>query len=160
MKAMATKKQRLGKNSPISEYMAVNHSLDWIEPPEGVDLRHDKDRLTWAQWSMSRLASDWTVSDLSQLGKVIKMEVDIREMWDQIHSEGIMLYDEDKDRKYENPILSTLCKVQKDQLSIIRSMGLNTPSTDPRTMAKAVENVRNHQAIAEKNKGSLLAQPH
>ena len=157
---MATKKQRLGKNSPIAEYMAVNHSLEWIDPPAGVNLRSDADRLTWAQWSMSRLASDWTLSDLGQLGKVIKMEVDIREMWDQIHDEGIMLIKEETGLKYENPILSTLCKVQKDQLSIIRSMGLNTPSTDPRTMARAVENVRNHQATAEKNKGSLLAQPH
>ena len=157
---MATKKQRLGKNSPIAEYMAVNHSLEWIDPPAGVNLRSDADRLTWAQWSMSRMASDWTVSDLSQLGKVIKMEVDIREMWDQIHDEGIMLIKEETGLKYENPILSTLCKVQKDQLSIIRSMGFNTPSTDPRTMARAVENVRNHQATAEKNKGSLLAQPH
>ena len=157
---MATKKQRLGKNSPIAEYMAVNHSLEWIDPPAGVNLRSDADRLTWAQWSMSRMASDWTVSDLCQLGKVIKIEVDIREMWDQIHDEGIMLIKEETGLKYENPILSTLCKVQKDQLSIIRSMGLNTPSTDPRTMARAVENVRNHQATAEKNKGSLLAQPH
>jgi len=157
---MATKKQRLGKNSPISEFMAVNYSLEWIDPPEGVELRNDKDRLTWAQWTMSRLASDWTVSDLSQLGKVIKMEVDLREMWDQVHSEGIMLYDEEKDRNYENPIMPVIDRVQKAQLSIIRSMGLNTPSTDPRTMARAVENVRNHQATAEKNKGSLLAQPH
>jgi hypothetical protein len=39
-------------------------------------------------------------------------------------------------------------------------MGLNTPSTDPRTMQRAVDNVRNHQATAEKNKGSLLAQSH
>jgi hypothetical protein len=157
---MATKKQRLGKNSPISEFMAVNYSLEWIDPPEGVELRNDKDRLTWAQWTMSRLASDWTISDLSQLGKVIKMEVDLREMWDQVHSEGIMLYDEEKDRNYENPIMPVIDRVQKAQLSIIRSMGLNTPSTDPRTMARAVENVRNHQATAEKNKGSLLAQPH
>ncbi len=157
---MSTKKQRLGKNSPIAEYMAVNHNLDWIEPPEGVDLRNDEDRLTWAQWSMSRLASDWTLSDLGQLGKVVKMEVDIRAMWKQLDEEGIMLFDEDKGRKYENPILASLDKIQKAQLSIIRSMGLNTPSTDPRTMAKAVENVRNHQATVEKNRGSLLAQPH
>lgn len=157
---MSTKKQRLGKNSPIAEYMAVNHNLDWIEPPKGVDLRNDEDRLTWAQWSMSRLTSDWTLSDLGQLGKVVKMEVDIRAMWKQLDEEGIMLFDEERGRKYENPILASLDKIQKAQLSIIRSMGLNTPSTDPRTMAKAVENVRNHQATVEKNKGSLLAQPH
>lgn len=157
---MAQKKYRLGTDAAFGQHIAATTALEWIDPPEGVELRNDKDRLCWAQWTMSRLASDWTVSDLSQLGKVIKMEVDIREMWDDIHSEGIMLYDEEKDRKYENPIMPVLDKVQKAQLSIIRSMGLNTPSTDPRTMARAVENVRNHQATAEKNKGSLLAQPH
>ena len=157
---MAEKKYRLGTDATFGQHIAATTALEWITPPDGVKLRNDADRLTWAQWSMSRLASDWTLSDLGQLGKVIKMEVDIREMWDQIHDEGIMLIKEETGLKYENPILSTLCKVQKDQLSIIRSMGLNTPSTDPRTMARAVENVRNHQATAEKNKGSLLAQPH
>ncbi len=157
---MAEKKYRLGTDSAFGQHIAATTALEWIDPPEGVELRNDKDRLTWAQWTMSRLASDWTVSDLSQLGKVIKMEVDLRELWEQAHSEGIMLFDEDKGRNYENPVIATIDKIQKAQLSIIRSMGLNTPSTDPRTMARAVENVRNHQATAEKNKGSLLAQPH
>ena len=92
--------------------------------------------------------------------KVIKMEVDLRALWEQVDDEGIMLEHEETGKKFENPLISTISKMQKDQLSIIRSMGLNTPSTDPRTMARAVENVRNHQATAEKNKGSLLAQPH
>jgi hypothetical protein len=157
---MAVKKDKLGKNSVISEFMHANYALEWIDPPPGVELRHEADKLTWAQWSMSRLVEDWTVSDLSQLGRVIKMEVDLRELWDEVHGEGIMLENEETQKKYENPIIATIDRIQKAQLSIIRSMGLNTPTTDPRVMQRAVENVRNHQATAEKNKGSLLAQPH
>ena len=157
---MATKKYRLGTDAAFGQHIAANTNLEWIDPPAGVNLRNDADRLCWAQWSMSRLVSDWTLSDLGQLGKVIKMEVDIREMWDELHADGIMLIDEETGKKRENPTLAALDRIQKAQLSIIRSMGLNTPSTDPRTMARAVENVRKHQATAENNKGSLLAQPH
>lgn len=157
---MGTKKQRLGKNSHVAEFIAANYELTWIEPPEGTVLRHEADAMAWSQWTMSRLEADWNLSDLAQLGKIIKMEVDLRELWGVVDSEGIMLFDEEKGRKYENPILSAIDRIQKSQLSIIRSLGLNTPSTDPRTMAKAVENVRKHQATADKNKGSLLAQPH
>ena len=157
---MAQKKYRLGTDAAFGQHIAATTALEWIDPPDGVELRNDTDRLLWAQWTMSRLASDWTVSDLCQLGKVVMMEADIRELWADIHGDGIMLYCEEKDRKYENPALAPLDRIQKAQLSIIRSMGLNTPSTDPRTMQRAVDNVRQHQATAEKNKGSLLAQPH
>jgi hypothetical protein len=160
---MGDKKYRLGSDAAYGQHISATTRLEWIEPPEGVLLRHDEDRLIWAQWTMSRLVEDWTVSDLSQLGKVIKQEIDLRHLWNEYHSKEMMVVDEMGERTL-NPQLEILLKhidpIQKQQLSIIRSMGLNTPSTDPRTMARAVENVRNHQATAEKNKGSLLAQPH
>jgi hypothetical protein len=157
---MAVKKDKLGKNSVISEFMHANYALEWIDPPPGVELRHEADKLTWAQWSMSRLVEDWTVSDLTQLGKVIQQEVDLRHLWVELREEGFMAFDEKKGMKVENPKLAVIDRIQKAQLSIIRSMGLNTPSTDPRVMKRALDNVMNHQATAEKNKGSLLAQPH
>jgi hypothetical protein len=154
------KKQRLGGNSPITGHLAAMSRLEWIEPPEGVSLRNDQDKLLWAQFTMSRLEADWTIADLCQLGKVIMAEADLRDLWSEVNIEGIMLENEETGKKYENPLIGTIDKIQRAQLSVIRSMGLNTPSTDPRVMARAVENVRNHQATAEKNQGSLLAQPH
>jgi hypothetical protein len=158
--AMAGKKYRLGKDSVMGSHIMANSSLEWIEPPEGVSLRNDEDALLWAQFTASRLVEDWTISDLCQLGKVIQKEADLRHLWEELREEGFMVKDEKKGCSVENPKLAVIDRIQKSQLSIIRSMGLNTPSTDPRTMAKAVENVRNHQATAEKNKGSLLAQRH
>ena len=157
---MAQKKYRLGTDAAFGQHIAATTALEWIDPPDGVELRNDEDRLTWAQWTMSRLASDWTISDLSQLGKVIQQEVDLRHLWKVLREEGFMAYDAKREMEVENPKLAVIDRIQKAQLSIIRSMGLNTPSTDPRTMQRAVDNVRQHQATAEKNKGSLLAQPH
>jgi hypothetical protein len=157
---MSKKKYRLGTDAAFGEHIAATTVLEWIDPPEGVELRNDEDRLTWAQWSMSRLAQDWTVSDLTQLGKVIQQEVDLRHLWVELREEGFMVFDDRKGMQAENPKLAVIDRIQKAQLSIIRSMGLNTPSTDPRVMKRAVDNVMNHQATAEKNKGSLLAQPH
>jgi hypothetical protein len=155
---MGTKKQRIGGNSSISGHLALRDGLGWIDVPDGVSLKSKQAELIWSQFCQSRLVEDWTLADLAQLGKVVQMESDLRDLWDEYHQHEIM-----EDGQL-NPVRDRLLKhidpIQKQQLSIIRSMGLNTPSTDPRTMAKAVENVRNHQATAEKNKGSLLAQSH
>jgi hypothetical protein len=155
---MSIKKYRLGSDSAYGQHIAATSGLDWIDVPDGVSLQSEQAQLIWAQFTQSRLVEDWTLADLVQLGKVVQMESDMRDLWAEYHDHEIM---EDGEL---NPIRDKLMKhidpIQKQQLSIIRSMGLNTPSTDPRTMAKAVENVRNHQATAEKNKDSLLAQPH
>ena len=154
-------KRRGRTDAVMHNHRAIAAGLEWIDPPDGVELRDEVDCLIWAQFTLSRLVNDWTAADLVQLGKIVMLESDLRKLTQELHDgEGYMLDYTDSmgnELQKENPIVSTIDKVQKQQLSIIRSMGLNTPPTDPRTMEKARKNAQNY--VESLGDDPLLAQP-
>ena len=136
-------KRRNRTDAPMNQHLIMKDGMAWIDPPEGVELRIDVEILLWAQFCTARIASDWTTVDLVQLAKVVALETDMRELKKDLNAEGYLVDDK------PNKLVSVIDLMQKQQLSIIRSMNLNVRSSSPEVMAKAVDNAMKHQVSAD-----------
>lgn len=133
-------------------------ALTVIEPPEGIRWRTKEEKLLWSQYTRARAADGWRDFDLMQMAKIVKLEVDIRRHQKRLDTEGVVI---DSPRgPIEHPLFKVVMTLQRQQLSLVRSLGLNQTFQDARVMtrqAKAEEDAA--RLLKAKQPESLLAMP-
>lgn len=126
------KVQRLGRNSTmVAAGMAGSVSAD-IPLPEGVILRNEDEMVIWRQFTRARAYSDWRDLDLILVAKIVRIEADIRKHQEMLDKTGVIMKNP-RGTPIPNPLLSIIDTLQRQQLSIIRSLSLAQTETDPRT---------------------------
>lgn len=146
-------------NSIQAQRQAVLHSLDVVPPPKGVWLRHDEDVDLWNQLARTRVAEDWREYDLICLGRIVRLENDMRELDRQIDQTGSMIRTP-KGWPAKNPLLEIRENLMRQQMVMARAIGITALSEDLRTV-----NSRGRAAGAARGraarfgKQSLLARP-
>lgn len=126
------KVQRIGRNSTIVEASLASSVSDAVPLPEGVILRSDAEMVIWSQFTRARALNDWRDFDLILVAKAVRIEADVRKHQESLDRIGVIIKN-DRGTPIANPLLSIIDSLQRQQLSIIRSLSMNQTETDPRT---------------------------
>lgn len=154
---MAQRKAR--SDSTTSDVNAFKNATSEINPPDGVELRDEKDWVIWNQFVKTRSAEAWRDFDLVLLAKVVKLEADIRRYSEMLDKSGVLIKNK-RETLIENPIIRVVDTLQRQQLAIIRSMSLNQTGSDPRTLNATGDKDRNAKEVIRKyGIESLIAMP-
>lgn len=122
-------------------------------------MRSDEERVIWGQFTRARAKDDWRDMDLILLGKVVRLEAEIRKLQAELDVEGYRV-ENGRGTVVENALVRVLDTLLRQQLSVIRSMSLNTTPSDPRTVAsQAKSESRARKVIEQDGVESLLASP-
>jgi hypothetical protein len=97
--------------------------------------------------------------DLILLGKIVKMEADIRAAQIELDARGMMIGNK-RGTPISNLLLSVIDVLKRRQLTVIRSISLNQMASDPRTINGSAK-VEGEARAALRNVGveGLIAQP-
>ena len=114
----------------------------------------EKELEVWCQ--MISIREEWRNFDLILMVKVVKLEVKIKDWWEQMEKTG-PLVPNPRGTLVENPILRSIDTLQRQQLSIITKMQLMTVA-DPRTMNKEAQK-KDMDTIKNGDVLRLLARP-
>ena len=125
------RKQR--SDSVTAQVKALQAAGDDIPVPEGVELRSEEEIVLWRQFCKTRARDAWRDFDLVLLAKVVKLEASIRKHQVTLDASGPLIKNK-RETLIENPLLRVIDTLQRQQMSIIRSMSLNQTESDPRTL--------------------------
>ena len=127
-------KKRSDKNSATSAVAGFVSAInDRIPLPAGVELRSEAELIIWHKFTRARARSDLRDMVLILLSKIVKLEADIRVAQIELDAMGIMIENK-RGTAIPNPFLSVIDTLERRQLAVIRSMSLNQPASDPRTI--------------------------
>jgi len=107
-----------------------------IPLPEGVTLASDEERTLWRQFCHVRKPDDWRDFDLVLLAKTVHLEAELRKYQAVLDRTGALIKN-DRGTLVENPLVRVIDTMQRQQLSVIRSISLNASRADPRTLNDA-----------------------
>ena len=156
---MATRSKRADENMTSRKVEAFAKSGEVVAPPPGVTLRSDEEKTIWNQFTRARAQADWRDMDLLLLGKVVHLEADMRELQKELKAQGYVKMNT-RGTEVENALVRILDTLLRQQLAVIRSMSLNTTTSDPRTVAnQAKADSRARTVMEEDGVESLLASP-
>lgn len=130
-----------------------------IPVPEGVTLETKEQQLVWEQFSQARSIEDWRKMDLLLLVKVVKNECKIREYQERLEFEGVTLANA-RGTPTMNPLFTAIDILQRTQLSIIRSMSLNSTPESKTSMMSRADAMTKTKAIIEELKGDPYLAAH
>jgi hypothetical protein len=94
-----------------------------VQVPLGVKMESTEEKILWDQFTAARAIDSWRAFDLISLAKMVKLEVRIRELWDDIDRYG---YTGTNPRGTEvvNPLVSVVDTLQRQQMAIIGKLSL------------------------------------
>lgn len=127
------KKQALGRNSAENIVSLVRGISDDIPLPDGVILRDEAEMVIWRQFTRARARDGWRDFDLLLVAKAVRLEADIRKHQAMLDRTGPIIKNE-RGTPVQNPMFNVVDSLQRQQLSIIRSISLNQTERDPRTL--------------------------
>ena len=130
---MATRTQRLGKNSAANVLQLVSEMSEKIALPAGVILRTEAEMVIWEQFTRARAREGWRDFDLLIVAKAVRLEADIRK-YQQALDKSSPIVKNEKGTQIVNPFFSVIDGLQRQQLALIRSLSLNQQAQDPRTL--------------------------
>ena len=154
---MATKSRdkRAQKDSVKGAMDAAASSQVKIDPPEGVGELTEAQRLVWDQFIATRSAQDWRKFDLVMLTKIVRLEVQIRDAMDKIEKTGLIVSNK-RGTPVANPLIVAMDTLQRQQMTVIRGMGLMATGTDQRTIANAAKAENKEREVGKENNVSEL----
>ena len=130
---MDRKTQRLGNNSVDQAAAGFAGAIETVPLPFGITLRSEEEQEIWGAFTRARARDDWRDMDLILLSKVVRLEADIRKHNGLLERTSVIIQNK-KGTMVENPLLRVIDTLQRQQLSVIRSMSLNQTASDPRTI--------------------------
>jgi hypothetical protein len=130
---MATKQQRLGKNSTSNVVRLASELSEQVALPAGVILRNDAEMVIWKQFTHARAREGWRDFDLLIVAKAVRLEADIRKHQQTLDAQGVTA-ENDRGTVVMNPMLTVIDSLQRQQLALIRSLSLNQQAQDPRSL--------------------------
>jgi hypothetical protein len=126
-------KTRPDRNSTKALLRSFATAGKYPEIPDGCGLETEAEMTLWRQFMGTRCIEDWREIDLVLVSKAIKIEVEIRAHKTRLEAEGTLL--ETERGLVEHPLFKIIDVLQKQQLSILRSMSLTKHGSDSRTLA-------------------------
>jgi len=152
-------KKKLDKNSLTESVIGFQGSIASVPIPEGVVLKTEEEVLIWEQYTRARAREDWRDVDLLVVAKIVKCEVDMRKHQETLDKSGVLIKN-NKNALVANPLIAVIDMLQRQQLSLIRSISLNQQASDPRTLnGRASSNNANREFIKNQGIDGLLAMP-
>jgi len=119
-----------------------------IPLPDGLTLASEEEKILWRQFTGARAPDDWKRLDLVLVHKAVKLEVRIREMWEELDAVGYLL-ENARGTVTGNPMVTAIHQVQNQQLAIIRTLQLTELSLgDKDSRAKRAEGAEKAEAGA------------
>lgn len=110
-----------------------------IPLPDGLTLDNNEEKQLWRQYTSARHPKDWKTLDLVLVHKAVKLEMRIREMWEELDRIGYLL-ENARGTVTGNPMVTAIHQVQNQQLAIIRTLQLTELSLgDKDSRAKRAE---------------------
>lgn len=141
------KVQRLGVNSASKVVELVSELSTDIALPPGVILRGDDEMVIWRQFTRARARDGWRDFDLLIVAKAVRLEADIRKHQKTLDEQGVTLINE-RGTQIENPMVSVIDRLQRQQLALIRSLSLTQLSQDVRTLnSQGAEKAKLRKAV-------------
>jgi hypothetical protein len=98
-----------------------------------VKLRDDDELVIWRQFTQSRTRDGWREVDLITVGKCVRLETDIRRHQANLDQQGALLLN-DKGVQVINPLVGLVDLLQRQQLTLTRSIALNQTKQNARTL--------------------------
>ena len=152
-------KKRLDKNSLTEAVSGFQGSIASVPIPEGVSLKSEEEVIIWEQLTRARSREDWRDVDLLVVAKIVKTEADMRKHQETLDKSGVLIKN-NKNALVANPLIAVIDTLQRQQLSLIRSISLNQQASDPRTLnGRASDNNANRDFIKKQGVEGLLAMP-
>ena len=152
-------KKRLDKNSLTETVNGFQGSIASVPIPEGVALHTEEEVIIWEQLTRARAREDWRDVDLLVVAKIVKTESDMRKHQETLDKSGVLIKN-NKNALVANPLIAVIDTLQRQQLSLIRSISLNQQASDPRTLnGRAAGNNANRDFINKQGVEGLLAMP-
>lgn len=104
-----------------------------VEPPEGVVLETEQEKLIWEQYTSARSPEMWRKFDLIQVFDMVRLRVQILEIDEKLENEGMTVT-----AGNGVPTISPLVKVKdllaKQHMAILRSLSLGIKADGARAM--------------------------
>ena len=88
--------------------------------PYGITL-NDDELIIWDSFTRARAREDWREMDLILLAKVVTIENNIRQNQQALNEQGVLIENQ-KGTPIENPLLRVVDTLQRQQLSVIRTI--------------------------------------
>ncbi|MCU7837080.1 MAG: hypothetical protein KZQ83_17775 [gamma proteobacterium symbiont of Taylorina sp.] len=148
-------KQRKNRTDSTSE-MVKSKSNTVVAVPQGIDLTTEEERILWRQFTSAR--SNWRDFDLLQIGKMVKIEIEIRQIQSIIAEQGFIV-ENAKGVNVQNPLIAVEDTKQRMQLAIIGKLSLGVSAKNAIALnnsgKKAESEIFNN--LKKKDVASLLA---
>ena len=130
-----------------------------VEVPDGITLDNDEEMIVWEQFTASRSADVWRDFDLVIIAKMVKLEVRIRKIWEEIDEIGFTTINQ-RGTEIENPLLRSVDTLQRQQLAMMRGLSLGVSSekavSQNNTGKKSSEKAKKAEDIKQQNVMKLL----
>ncbi len=123
----------LSRDSHLNVVKLVSELSEVIPLPEGVILRSEAETVIWGQFTRARTRDGWRDFDLLIVAKAVRLEADIRQFQNELDKTG-PIGKNDRGTQIVNPMMGVVDNLQRQQLALIRSLSLNQPAQDPRTL--------------------------
>ena len=146
--------QRLGRNSTITNIKLAASVSDDVPLPEGVILRSEDEMVIWRQFTRARATTDWRDFDLIIVAKMVRTEADIRKHQLDLDVIGAIIKN-DRGTCVVNPLVTIIDTLQRQQLSLIRSLSLNQTEIDSRTKNAVGKKQNDFRNLIEANDGLI-----
>jgi len=116
-------------------------------------------RSLWEKFTSARAASQWRDFDLVLLGKIVVLEMDIRQYQAKIDADGPLVIDFRGNEK-EHPLIAVVDRLARRQIVLVRNMQLTGGQGDPRNqVAHARKEKAVKEAMAAVDDDDLIARP-
>ena len=125
---MAAKGRKVHRDTVEGQRKAALDADLVIDPPPNVKLDGSEERRLWDQVISARPPDAWREYELVMVGKIVKLETRIRHLWDLADQEGYI--EETPHGRTPNKNVVLADTLQKQQMSIIRSLSLGTRGND------------------------------
>ena len=126
--------RRNRSDSVAGDIAGFQGAMGEVQLPYGVELRDAEEAEIWRAFTRARAKEDWRDMDLILLVKVVQLEAEIRKTRQVLDQTGYVT-ENARGTLVENAHLRVLDTLQRQQLSVIRSMSLNAVDAHPRTIA-------------------------
>jgi hypothetical protein len=123
----------LSRDSHLNVVKLVSELSEAIPLPAGVSLRDESEMVIWRQFTQSRTRDGWREVDLITVGKCVRLEADIRKHQSDLDQQGALLLS-DKGAQVLNPLVGLVDLLQRQQLTLTRSISLNQTKQNARTL--------------------------
>jgi len=133
--------RKLRSDSATSKANTFSQAQTPIPVPQGIVLDGADEQMLWNQFSKTRSHDSWRDFDLVLLAKIVKLETKIRKYTKQLDEDGVVI-----ESRLGAPMENPLCRITdvllRQQLAIIRSIGLNQAKSPPRVLNATGDGVK------------------